>query len=54
MRDGYTVFDCDMDVPVPWDLWLHYIDDTFKAWLCTAYEKISQQHEHEFPGKAGG
>ena len=30
MKDGYKVFDCDMHVHEPWDLWLNYIDDEFK------------------------
>ena len=30
MRDGYKVFDCDMHVHEPCDLWLNYIDDEYK------------------------
>ena len=54
MRDGYKVFDCDMHVHEPWDLWINYIDDEFKDRCPVGMSKDLNNMNTSFQGKPMG
>ena len=54
MRDGYKVFDCDMHVHEPWDLWLNYIDPEFKERCPVGMSKDLNNMNTSFQGKPMG